>query len=200
MQINRLRGLVGLGLDNDPSDIFSVKNLLKEIGHLEQPDEGFSPFFDKPTEDGIFNIQGENGLKIDGVLGPDGPTERTLLHQTSILPEQTEFDISDLDLTGPVGNGLENNSRDVQAIANGLKKLDLIKFDAPPVAITKDIDDGLQRFQTTEGLDPDGIARRGGPTVTALKSKLMQHAQKLLCLAAYCRCARTRSALPKNTR
>ncbi|MBT6960029.1 MAG: hypothetical protein HOA00_02705, partial [Rhodospirillaceae bacterium] len=74
MQINRLRGPVGQGLDNDPTDVMTVKHLLENTGHLDQPDEGFSPFFDKPTEDGVFNIQDENGLKHDGVLFADGPT------------------------------------------------------------------------------------------------------------------------------
>jgi hypothetical protein len=174
MQINRLRGPVGQGLDNDPTDVMTVKHLLENTGHLDQPDEGFSPFFDKPTEDGVFNIQDENGLKHDGVLFADGPTERTLLHKTGTLPEATNFNPTDLDLTGPVGNGLENNSRDVQAVAKGLKSLGLMKFDQTPVSITKDIDDGLQKFQISEGLNSDGTALPGGPTATALKSRVAQ--------------------------
>ncbi|NKB21318.1 MAG: hypothetical protein GKS01_12560 [Alphaproteobacteria bacterium] len=178
MLINRLNGQVGQGLENDPSDVMTVKHLLEDTGHLEHPDEGFSPFFDKPTEDGIFNIQDENGLKLDGILGPNGPTERTLLHQTGILPQETGFKLTDLDLTGPVGNGLENNSRDVQAVANGLKSAGLIKFDKTPVAITKDVDNGLQNLQVAEGLVPDGTALPGGPTEHALKRRAARNLSK----------------------
>lgn len=62
----------------NPDDVFSVKNKLKEMGYYKMPEWGMTKFTDNQMFDGIRQFQKDNGLKIDGVIKPEGETENTI--------------------------------------------------------------------------------------------------------------------------
>jgi hypothetical protein len=66
---------------NEPDDIRQVAIALSDTGHYQLPPGGKNPLFWMP-EDKLFesvqNFQREQGLKVDGVVAPGGPTERRL--------------------------------------------------------------------------------------------------------------------------
>ena len=64
--------------DIEPIDVLSVKNRLKNLGYYKEPEWGITNFTDNQMFDGIRNFQENNGLKVDGVMKPDGETEKKL--------------------------------------------------------------------------------------------------------------------------
>jgi len=61
-----------------PLDVVKIKSTLKTLGHYDVPEWGVSPYPDAALFDAIKAFQKSQGLKVDGVIDPDGPTEGTL--------------------------------------------------------------------------------------------------------------------------
>lgn len=64
--------------DIEPIDVLSVKNRLKDLGYYKEPEWGMTNFTDNQMFDGIRNFQENEGLKVDGVMKPDGETENKI--------------------------------------------------------------------------------------------------------------------------
>ena len=62
----------------DQNDTINVKRALQALGSYEEPAWGLSPWPDEPMFQGIRAFQVDNGLRPDGVIKPNGSTERTL--------------------------------------------------------------------------------------------------------------------------
>lgn len=62
----------------DPNDVHDIKALLTDLGFYEVPDWGVSGYPDRALFDAIRAYQKECGLKVDGVLKPEGETEASL--------------------------------------------------------------------------------------------------------------------------
>ncbi|WP_417832427.1 hypothetical protein [Terasakiella sp.] len=81
------------GIDNtisqssniQPDDVLKTKTALSQTGHYQVPDFGLTDIPDMGMIDGLKGFQQDNGLKVDGVMKPGGPTEtklgETLAHQ-----------------------------------------------------------------------------------------------------------------------
>lgn len=74
-----LNGAVGNNLNNDPSDVLSVKNGLRDAGFIDL-DTTPEPhgYYTRDLDNGIKAFQRDNDLRIDGRLFPNGETEREL--------------------------------------------------------------------------------------------------------------------------
>ena len=73
--------------NTDPNDVLNTKNALAQTGHYKVPDYGVTDIPDMGMIDGIKKFQQDNGLKVDGVMKPKGPTESKIgetLAQNSI--------------------------------------------------------------------------------------------------------------------
>ncbi len=77
--------------NTDPNDVLNTKNALAQTGDYQVPDFGITEVPDMGMIDGLKNFQQKNGLKVDGVMKPGGPTE-------SKIGEV---------LGGPTGNGAD---------------------------------------------------------------------------------------------
>ena len=64
--------------DIDADDVINVKTKLKKLGHYEEPEWGLTKISDRQMFDGIRKFQQDNKLQIDGIMKPNGETERTL--------------------------------------------------------------------------------------------------------------------------
>lgn len=58
-----------------PQDIVNTKTALNQLGYYPVPDRGIDDWTDDPMFDGIKAFQKDNGLKVDGLMRPGGPTE-----------------------------------------------------------------------------------------------------------------------------
>jgi len=59
-------------------DVFKTKSALNAVGSYEVPDFGITEIPDTNMIDGLKKFQANNGLKVDGVMKPGGPTENVL--------------------------------------------------------------------------------------------------------------------------
>jgi len=75
----RLKSAVSADRETDLDDVWVLKKNLKDNGYYSEPEYGMTPYPDKPLFDAIKHYQTEQGLKIDGVMFPDGETERHML-------------------------------------------------------------------------------------------------------------------------
>ena len=66
-------------------DVRNVKRALTRTGYYEVPTYGITQFADGDTFSGIRRFQRDHGLRIDGVMEPGGPTERSL--NAALSPE-----------------------------------------------------------------------------------------------------------------
>lgn len=74
-----LRDKVGNGFANDWLDVRNVKRGLGALSYLpEDPFDRPHGLIDESSTKAVKNFQADNGLKIDGWLGPGGETEATL--------------------------------------------------------------------------------------------------------------------------
>ncbi|NMM45222.1 hypothetical protein HH303_12080 [Rhodospirillaceae bacterium KN72] len=82
----RLKKAIGSSYVVDPDDVWSLKSRLKTSGHYVVPGYGMTPYPDNELFRSIANFQRQTGLKADGVIKPDGETERALLAQDISTP------------------------------------------------------------------------------------------------------------------
>jgi hypothetical protein len=95
----RLKKPIGEEFNMDLDDTLNTKNALADVGHMDVPDYGIDEFPDRPMLDGVKSFQREQGLKVDGVMKPDGPTIERLnqvmaernADQAEIVPKPAEL-------------------------------------------------------------------------------------------------------------
>jgi|GEM_PF-4542450 len=59
-------------------DVFKTKSALNAVGNYDVPNFGITDIPDMGMIDGLKKFQSNNGLKVDGVMKPGGPTESAL--------------------------------------------------------------------------------------------------------------------------
>lgn len=69
---------VGMSYALDETDVLNTKNALSSLGHYKEPDTGMTPWPDTPMFEGLKTFQKDQGLKVDGLMKPGGPTEKAL--------------------------------------------------------------------------------------------------------------------------
>lgn len=69
-----LNGPVGRSYNTDLDDVALTKDALKELGYYKDPEHGPTPYADEKLFEGLEKFQKDHGLKVDGVIKPDGET------------------------------------------------------------------------------------------------------------------------------
>jgi hypothetical protein len=72
------RNLVGNGRDNEADDVLNAKRAFTRLGRYQVPRHGLNGIIDRPLDQAIKGFQQENDLRVDGWIGPGGPTQRRL--------------------------------------------------------------------------------------------------------------------------
>ena len=63
----------------DPGDIVNAKQALRQLGYYQPPiGNQIGAWVDNNLFDGVRKFQRDNRLKVDGVMKPGGPTEKTI--------------------------------------------------------------------------------------------------------------------------
>lgn len=94
---SRFQDNLALGLPSRDGDILTAKRLFQSIGRLEPPPGGFSPLFDRDLDGAVRAFQEDNGLLVDGLITPGGPTERNIRRARGELPADAPLDLADLE-------------------------------------------------------------------------------------------------------
>ncbi|MBI5163199.1 MAG: peptidoglycan-binding protein [Magnetospirillum sp.] len=77
-----LNGPVETSTRIDLNDIVATKTALNRLGYYQPPyGSEFGDWTDREMFDGIKRFQQDNALKVDGMMKPGGPTERTINRQ-----------------------------------------------------------------------------------------------------------------------
>lgn len=74
----RLKRPIGPDSVMDRDDVLNTKRALNALGFLDAPDYGLTPYPDRPMIAAVKGFQRRHGLRVDGVMNPDGPTAEAL--------------------------------------------------------------------------------------------------------------------------
>lgn len=70
-----------------------MKGFLKTQGYYEEnPKTGLNGFTDEPMFEGLKSFKKDNGLKVDGIMKPDGETERKINELTAKSNFRNDFE------------------------------------------------------------------------------------------------------------
>lgn len=76
----RLKRSMATNVSADVQDIVNTKMALNRLGYYRRPSEGyFGDWVDAELFNGIRRFQRDNGLTVDGIMRPGGPTEGTII-------------------------------------------------------------------------------------------------------------------------
>lgn len=78
MSFFKLKQPMGSNYRVDPGDIVNTKSALNELGYYQIPERGLDDWTDDSMFQGIRSFQKANGLKVDGFMRPEGPTETAI--------------------------------------------------------------------------------------------------------------------------
>ncbi|WP_142849964.1 peptidoglycan-binding domain-containing protein [Telmatospirillum sp. J64-1] len=74
----RLRRTIGTSYNVEPDDVLAAKNALTRLGHYQPLEWGLTPWPDNDMFKAIKDFQKKQGLKVDGLMRPGGPTEEKI--------------------------------------------------------------------------------------------------------------------------
>lgn len=76
----RLKKTLGSSYNTDLDDVWATKNNLNHRGYYAEPSYGMNEYPDQHLFESIKRYQRDNKLRVDGIMKPDGETERHLLN------------------------------------------------------------------------------------------------------------------------
>lgn len=179
LELLNLQSPVGKGQENEPSDVAALDDRLRKIGAYSPPPEySDNPqrYATEPMIGALERYQEQNGLKVDGVAKPGGPTERAINNHLLEKPRGAGllYDPPTA-LARRVGNGFENRPSDVVSVKRKLGALGYGSedpFDRPSGFIEETTTDNIKAFQRAKGLTEDGWLGPNGETERALNSQI----------------------------
>ncbi len=164
-----LNDSVGNMLANNPDDVRATKRNFASLGRFDADvDNGF---ITKELDTSIRNFQRDEGLKVDGLMNPDGETERAVSQRLS----GGSPPFSPLFLSDSVGKMKANHPQDVKQVQRNLGHLSRMPAAAmfEPSGILDTLTDlGVRAFQRDKGLKEDGILYPDGKTQNVMNDVL----------------------------
>ncbi len=165
-----LKTPVGNNLKNDSDDVTNTKRLFSQLGFYDgDQDNGI---LDRKLDRAIRSFQQDNGLVIDGLMYPNGETERAV-QRAFLKQDRSEPPPQKTMLTNSVGNNRKNEASDVIAVQQKLSTLGYVsplKRFEPTGILDNDTVKGIRSFQRNNGLTVDGWLEPNGETEQALNS------------------------------
>lgn len=73
-----VKNTISQSSNTQPDDVVKTKTALAQTGDYDVPDFGITDIPDRGMIDGLKKFQKKNGLKVDGIMRPGGPTEAKL--------------------------------------------------------------------------------------------------------------------------
>lgn len=78
----KINKTIGSSWITDQEDVAKTKSTLENTGDYKAPDWGINGISDEEMFDGLKSFQKREGLEVDGVMKPGGPTEERLRQVT----------------------------------------------------------------------------------------------------------------------
>lgn len=120
------------------------------------------PWADDELFEGLKNFQRKNGLAVDGIMKPDGPTQSLLGRRLSGRKDERDLIPKSFAPRSGLGKGEQNREEDVLGLRRGLAGLGFMPgseaasketlFDSP-------LEKAVKALQNNHGLKEDGIIR-----------------------------------------
>ena len=82
-----LKGRVASNSPTDLEDSAIIKMALTSLGYYDDTETGLSPYGDKKLFKAVKSFQNNHNLKVDGVINPDGPTQKTMKEKLLSSPQ-----------------------------------------------------------------------------------------------------------------
>lgn len=73
-----LKGPVARNSPTHLEDSANIKMALTSLGYYDDTETGLSPYGDRQLFQSIKSFQKDNALKVDGIINPDGPTQKSI--------------------------------------------------------------------------------------------------------------------------
>ena len=73
--------------NTDVEDQANIKTAMTALGYYDDSETGLSPYADTKLFHAVKDFQKDNDLKIDGIIKPDGPTQRTIKEKLQAIPQ-----------------------------------------------------------------------------------------------------------------
>lgn len=170
---SKIASPIGKGFKGLPIDIISLRTNLARLNKYNQADE--KDVFDKSLEKAIKDFQQDEGLQIDGVVRPNGETERALNRLLEGKKNAFEAKPAKVKITNPIGYGKKQKEKDIEQIQQALATLDYIPksrgFEPNGILDALTLR-GIREFQRQAGLYVDGKLMPDGETEKALNIAL----------------------------
>lgn len=88
-----LKTTVAKNAPTDVEDQATIKTAMTVLGHYDDTETGLSPYADTKLFHAVTDFQKDNDLKVDGVIKPDGSTQKTIKEKLGKLkPAKDAFD------------------------------------------------------------------------------------------------------------
>jgi len=184
----QLKKTIGEAYDMDLGDSLNAKKALARLGHLEVPEGGLDEYPDRPMIEAVKSFQRAQGLAVDGVMKPGGPTlER--LNQSLVAKQEPaprprgsiiadprrkpEPTVTPINLKRPVTPSTSVDLGDIGRIKSVLEVLGLpLPGGTADPYPTRDLFETIRAFQRREGLVEDGEMKPGGETEARMNEVL----------------------------
>ncbi len=111
---------------SDPDDVLRTKKGLRRLGFYRVPKYGLTPWTDDAMFEGLKNFLLSNGLTVDGVMNPGGPTQSLLGRRLSGRRDERDLAPKTFAPLSGLGKGEKNRAEDVLGLRRGLAGLGLI--------------------------------------------------------------------------
>lgn len=167
-------GPVGAGQENKPENVRRARAALRAAADHNPDLDDLSAYTDTEFDERLRNFQDDNGLLPDGYMEPGGETERNLVARLT-GEGLDEAGPDDARLSGPVGAGGDNDTRDVQTVKRVLGTLGHLKYDRtrqPFPYIDSQTVEAVEVFQRENGLFDDGRIDPNGETIQKIREAL----------------------------
>lgn len=177
----RLKRPIDPNANMDLDDVLATKRALVDLGFMKLPDYGLTPHPDRPMIEGIKVFQSRHGLRVDGVMTPDGPTVKRLNESMAArrqeIGQPSKAQPTVLGLTDEVGPQGKNKPHDVFSTRQALLWAGYPSRDS--VLDSDALVNAIMGFQRAAGLQIDGFLRPHGETEKALNKTLADRVRSL---------------------
>jgi len=116
----QIKKTIGDDYNVDLEDSLSTKQALERLGYYETPSYGMTPYPDRHMFDSMKAFQKDEGLQVDGLMRPGGPTEARIDQRLA----QAEGKRKDTNTPVPMPSHQGDNQKDCNASGKGYEKMD----------------------------------------------------------------------------
>lgn len=86
----KIKKPIGASYKLEEEDVLKTKKALSGLGFYKEPKTGATPWPDSKMFEGLKSFQKKEGLKVDGLMKPKGPTERKISQTLSGLENKAK--------------------------------------------------------------------------------------------------------------